>query len=139
VLSKPVSLMSLKAQLERLLPAAQSTAPCVKLGGALRDPLIRAEFRTAHEEDLEMPRLAERTRDAPLAARAAHRIRGAARMVDARDLADAATRLGDIVRGGDWDQIGVQTRLVCLATQQLYAELGEPSGDAQRVSGDIEV
>jgi signal transduction histidine kinase/CheY-like chemotaxis protein len=143
VLSKPVSLMSLKAQLERLLPTAQSIAPLpepsARPGGPLRDPLIRAEFRAAHEEDLEMLRLAERTRDAALAARAAHRIRGAARMVGAGDLADAATGLGEVVRGGDWDQIGVQTRLVYLATQRLYAELGEPLGDAQRVSGDIEV
>jgi signal transduction histidine kinase/CheY-like chemotaxis protein len=142
VLGKPVSLMSLKAQVERLLPVAPSLVPLpepsARPGGPLRDRLIQAEFSAAHEEDLEMLRLAERTRDAVLAARAAHRIRGAARMVDAADLADSATRLGEIVRGGDWDQIGVQTRLVYLATQRLYAALAEPSGDAKHVSGGIE-
>ena len=86
-----------------------------------------------------MLRLAERTRDAALVARAAHRIRGAARMVDAGALADSATRLGEIVRGGDWDQIGVHTSLVYLATQRLYAGLEEPAGDVKHVSGGIEV
>ncbi len=127
VLTKPMELMTLKANLERLIPLAQNNPPLsADLGGisspmqALEDATLQDEFRVAHEEDMAMLKSGADAQDTALIARAAHRIRGAAKMIGAKALSESAATLEQVAPTGDWEQIDLHARSVYSATEQLY-------------------
>ncbi len=132
VITKPIELAELKAKLEVWLPlkGAAGNAVPTSLPSLMpqADPAITAEFCEAHEEDMEVLRKALRDYRHEDVARAAHRIKGAARMFGDRALADAAANLENVARAqGAWDATDGAARAVHDETERLFAVAGRPS------------
>lgn len=130
-LGKPCDARVLAIEMGRLLgataptgvgvpsPAAPKRAVLAASGGAIdldtmaaafgTDPAVLREvledYAFATRDDMIALRAALGARDAPLVARAAHRIGGASRMVGAIRLSDACARLERAARAGDWVKV----------------------------------
>ncbi len=138
VLTKPIVLAELQSKLERWLPrgpqnasAAGSSPPRAPYRGSAADPLeatdtsLAREFCEAHEEDLEFMERALETRERDALARAAHRMKGAARMFGDEALASAAASLEGQTRSGEsWDALDVAAQIIRSETNRLFAEAG---------------
>jgi signal transduction histidine kinase/DNA-binding response OmpR family regulator len=126
VLTKPIELRELQAKLEQWLPsrvAEREGAPHAA-DDSPPDASITGEFCVAHDEDMEMLRGAIRERRRDAIARAAHRIKGAARMYGDEPLAAAAADLERLTRGDGWDATETAVRNVDRETQRLFARAG---------------
>jgi signal transduction histidine kinase/CheY-like chemotaxis protein len=132
VLTKPIELAELKGKLEHWLPlralspdSMTSTSVGNVQGAAATDAEFTTEFCLAHEEDMEGLRAAMRERKQEAVTRAAHRIKGAARMYGDTPLADAASLLEQVARGGSgWDAIELASRRVHEQTLRLFERVG---------------
>src|SRR5882672_1399544 len=130
VLTKPIELAALKAKLEHWLPlrALPPDSVAMQAGADSRpgvDAGVTGEFCLAHEEDMDLLRDAVRERRHEAIARAAHRIKGAARMYGDRTLADAAEELERLSRAnGAWEATHAAVRRVDGETQRLFARAG---------------
>jgi signal transduction histidine kinase/CheY-like chemotaxis protein len=130
VLTKPIELAELRSKLERCLPLRTSLS--VEEPATLADELpqgidasITAEFCVAHEEDLELLHRALRERRHDSVARAAHRIKGAARMFGDNALAEAAAQVEQLAHGSDtWETTEAAARHVDMQSDQLFARTG---------------
>jgi signal transduction histidine kinase/DNA-binding response OmpR family regulator len=128
VLTKPIELRELKAKLEHWLPsqAGQKARSLADAEARLApDSSITGEFCLAHDEDMEMLRKAVRDRRPDAVARAAHRIKGAARMYGDEPLAAAAAELERFARESEsWAEIEGVARTVDRETQRLFSRTG---------------
>ena len=128
VLTKPIELRELQAKLEQWLPlrvAEREAAPPTGSESRLAsDASITGEFCVAHDEDMAMLRGAVLARRRDAIARAAHRIKGAARMYGDEPLAAAAAELERLTRGDGWDVTEAAARNVDRETQRLFARTG---------------
>ncbi len=133
VLTKPIVLAELRAKLERWLPRTSRAAgmPAKELrasdtDGALSQTIdinLVSEFCTAHEEDLELLERALRERQHEALARAAHRIKGAARMFGSEPLASVAARIEQLARArAPWDALEAAVRDMHSATDELFTQ-----------------
>lgn len=132
-LAKPVNLRELLEKLEQWLPIsaagttsaasaaaaspaqmpdADAAAPIDRAslaeitgGDAAAERDILIDFRRVNDEDAAMLKRAVAESDMPQITRAAHRIKGASRMVGALRLADVCERLEAASRASDWDTI----------------------------------
>jgi PAS domain S-box-containing protein len=129
LLIKPANLATLKNKLDHWLPLPQERGvplhsdlePAVTQL-AIEDPALQDEFRLAHEEDLAVLKQGETGSDAALVARAAHRIKGAASMLGAKQLEAAASTLGQVTRAGDWTRIHEAAQRLQRITDDLFEE-----------------
>jgi signal transduction histidine kinase/DNA-binding NarL/FixJ family response regulator len=133
VLTKPIELKQLKAKLEPWLPlrpAAPDASAAVPNDGdgadtqPLTDTSLTGEFCLAHDEDMALLRDALRERRPDGVVRAAHRIKGAARMYGDGALADAAAKLEEAARSGVWQATETAARPVEGETERLFARTG---------------
>jgi signal transduction histidine kinase/CheY-like chemotaxis protein len=128
VLTKPVELAELKAMLESWLPLRASTeadSPQESESPQLDDAGVTAEFCLTHEEDLELLHDALREHRHDSTARAAHRIKGAARMFGDEALAEAAAQLEELARTrSSWELAETAARRVKAQTEQLFLRTG---------------
>jgi len=133
VLTKPIELRDLKAKLEHWSPLRSPLD--ASSGAAARraeadepqaaDGSLTAEFCLAHDEDMGLLHDALRGQAQEAVARAAHRIKGAARMYGDDALAEAAARLEDTARtGGAWQATEIAARRVDGETERLFARTG---------------
>jgi len=90
------------------------------------DTGLTGEFCLAHDEDMALLRDALRERRPEAVARAAHRIKGAARMYGDGALADAAANLEDAARAGVWETTETAAGRVDGETVRLFASTGWP-------------
>ena len=81
----------------------------------------------AHDEDMGLLRDALRAQQADAVARAAHRIKGAARMYGDGALADAAAKLEDAARAGAWQDTETAAQRVDGETARLFDRTGWPA------------
>jgi HPt (histidine-containing phosphotransfer) domain-containing protein len=136
VLTKPVELKDLKAKLEHWSPLRMPLGS--RSGAAARqqdtdgeppaDTSLTGEFCLAHDEDMDLLRDALREQRHEAVARAAHRIKGAAKMYGDGALADAAAKLEDAARaGGAWQDTETAARRVDGETERLFARTGWPT------------
>ncbi len=111
-LAKPVQLSELSQKLDRWLPISRLSAPLDRsalaglTGGdiaAERD--ILKDFRVANEADAAMLLKAVDQSNGPEVTTAAHRIKGASRMIGAMALASVCERLESASRAGDWPEV----------------------------------
>jgi CheY-like chemotaxis protein len=137
VLTKPIELKALKAKLAHWLPlgrlAVDARAPAADGNEsaetqALPDAGLTGEFCLAHDEDMALLRDALRERRPEAVARAAHRIKGAARMYGDGALADAAANLEDAARAGVWETTETAAGRVDGETVRLFARTGWAKG-----------
>ena len=133
VLTKPIELKALKAKLAHWLPlgrlALDARAPAADGNEsaetqALPDTGLTGEFCLAHDEDMALLRDALRERRPEAVARAAHRIKGAARMYGDGALADAAANLEDAARAGVWETTETAAGRVDGETVRLFTSTG---------------
>jgi CheY-like chemotaxis protein len=129
VLTKPIVLAELRAKLERWLPLRASPEhEDMSADNDATDGLdgnIVGEFCAAHEEDLQLLQAALRERRYESVARAAHRIKGAARMFGDEPLAEAAADLEQLARAsGGWEVTDSAARRVQFQTERLFARTG---------------
>ena len=133
VLTKPIELKDLKAKLQqwlplRMLPFDASAAEANDLDSArprpAADTSLTGEFCLTHDEDMALLRDALREQRPEAVARAAHRIKGAARMYGDDALADAAAKLEEAARAGTWPATETAARLVDGETERLFARTG---------------
>lgn len=134
VVTKPIELADLKLKLDRWLPlkvlpgAPQADAQPVADGQPSADADLTEEFCEAHEEDMETLRTALREFRHDAVARAAHRIKGAARMFGDRALADAAAELEKTARAqGKWEATTLAAKAVDHETERLFSGAGRPN------------
>jgi CheY-like chemotaxis protein/HPt (histidine-containing phosphotransfer) domain-containing protein len=139
LLTKPIDLATLKAKLNRWLPLSRdhsntlptatdqpiAAASLVKL-----TPQLQAEFRSAHADDLAILDHGIEERDVLAINRGAHRIRGAARMVGARGIDQAATHLQRAARTENWRQIRAALTLLHTETRSLFAQFNPPGSNS---------
>jgi CheY-like chemotaxis protein/HPt (histidine-containing phosphotransfer) domain-containing protein len=137
VLTKPIELKHLKAKLEHWLPLRKSAcdASAPEAGDnddvdaqALTDTSLTGEFCLAHDEDMALLRDALREQRPESVARAAHRIKGAARMYGDGALADAAASLENAARAGVWQATETAARRVDGETERLFTRTGWSKG-----------
>jgi len=149
VLVKPTELAVLRATLARWLPfAAANGGPPVDgsavldrgvLGQLAEDAeeerLVLADFLNQTWRDLAELETAISRDDAATAARQAHRIKGAAKMIGAARLAARAARAEDAARRHDLLEAAARRREMesDLAELQASAGLGDPAAPAQAV------
>ncbi|MGH8259538.1 MAG: response regulator, partial [Steroidobacteraceae bacterium] len=128
VLTKPIVLAELRGKVERWLPRAVArTADPQDAPDPADDSSLAAEFCRAHEDDLAMLRRALQAREREPVTRAAHRMKGAARMFGDEALASAATQLERSARGGeDWDALEAAAQTVRSESERLFAQAGWP-------------
>jgi signal transduction histidine kinase/DNA-binding NarL/FixJ family response regulator len=131
VLTKPIELRDLKAKLEHWSPlkapldARSGAAARLEEPGEASDTSLTGEFCLAHDEDMSLLRDALREQKLEAVARAAHRIKGAARMYGDDALADAAAGLEVAARnGGAWQTTETAARRVDSETERLFARTG---------------
>jgi signal transduction histidine kinase/DNA-binding response OmpR family regulator len=133
VLTKPIELKDLKAKLEHWLPlrasASDASAAMAKDNArteaqSLADTSLTGEFCLAHEEDMALLRDALREQRPDGVGRAAHRIKGAARMYGDGALADAAAKLEEAVRANVWQATETAAQRVEGETDRLFARAG---------------
>jgi HPt (histidine-containing phosphotransfer) domain-containing protein len=82
---------------------------------------LTGEFCLAHDEDMGLLRDALREQRPEAVARAAHRIKGAARMYGDDALADAAAKLEEAARDGAWHVTETAAHRVHGETERLFA------------------
>jgi signal transduction histidine kinase/DNA-binding NarL/FixJ family response regulator len=137
VLTKPIELKDLKAKLEQWLPPRMLSVDrrvhaAVDDGSAKpqssADTSLTGEFCVAHDEDMGLLRDALREQRSESVARAAHRIKGAARMFGDDALADAAAKLEEAARAGAWQATETAARRVDGETARLFARTGWSKG-----------
>jgi len=133
VLTKPIELKDLKAKLQQWLPLRtlpfDASAAEANDGDSARpqsaaDTGLTGEFCLTHDEDMSLLRDALREQRPEAVARAAHRIKGAARMYGDDALAEAAAKLEDAARAGAWPATETAARLVDGETERLFARTG---------------
>ena len=131
VLTKPIELKDLKAKLEHWLPlrtlpldASAAAADDDGAGESPADTSLTGEFCIAHDEDMGLLRDALREQRPEGVARAAHRIKGAARMYGDGALADAAAKLEEAARAGAWQATEQAAQRVDGETERLFARTG---------------
>ena len=133
VLTKPIELKDLKAKLEHWLPLRPLGASAGERShddaspSVAEDASLTGEFCLAHDEDMALLRDALREQRLDGVARAAHRIKGAARMYGDGALADAAAKLEEAARGGAWPATETAARRVDGETQRLFSRTGWPA------------
>jgi signal transduction histidine kinase/FixJ family two-component response regulator len=135
VLTKPIELKDLKAKLEHWLPLRRPPLEADMAAdddGAAEQPRsadssLTGEFCVAHDEDMGLLRDALRAQQADAVARAAHRIKGAARMYGDGALADAAAKLEDAARAGAWQDTETAAQRVDGETARLFDRTGWPA------------
>ncbi len=134
VLTKPIELKDLKAKLEhwlplRALPLDANALEATDVGAASgpEDASLTGEFCLAHDEDMGLLRDALREQRLDGVARAAPRIKGAARMYGDAALADAAAKLEEAARAGAWPATETAARRVDGETQRLFSRTGWPA------------
>jgi CheY-like chemotaxis protein/HPt (histidine-containing phosphotransfer) domain-containing protein len=135
LLTKPINLATLKAKLDRWLPLPQGRAvvPAVETQAVslatqvTLTPELQAEFCSAHEEDLNLLGRGVEMRDVLAISRGAHRIRGAARMVGAQGVGQAATHLQRAARAENWRQIKEALSVLRTETRLLFAQFQCPT------------
>jgi PAS domain S-box-containing protein len=137
LLTKPINLATLKAKLDRWLPLPQGRAlvvpavvetPTVSLTTQVTlTAELQAEFCSAHQEDLNLLGQGIEMRDVLAISRGAHRIRGAARMVGAHGVDQAATHLQRAARAENWRQIKEALGLLRIETRLLFAQFQCPT------------
>jgi len=138
VLVKPTELAMLRATLARWLPfSAGNGAPPVE-GGAVLDRSVLSQLAEGNEEerliladfieqtrrDLESLAVALDRDDAAAAAREAHRIKGAAKMVGATRLAARAARTEEAARRHDLHEAAERRREIETGLAELVASAG---------------
>ncbi len=135
VLTKPIELKDLKAKLEQWLPlrtlpldASAAAADDDGAGESTADTSLTGEFCIAHDEDMGLLRDALRAQRPEGVARAAHRIKGAARMYGDGGLADAAAKLEEAARAGAWQATEQAAQRVDGETERLFARTGWSTG-----------
>jgi len=126
VLTKPIEFKDLKARLEHWLPLRTSPIEARSAAAGTRpesapDTGLTGEFCLAHDEDMGLLRDALREQRPEAVARAAHRIKGAARMYGDGALADAAAKLEEAARSGAWQSTETAARRVDGETERLFA------------------
>jgi diguanylate cyclase len=127
VLTKPIVLDELRAKLERWMPHARALPPA--RAARDEDASLAEEFCEAHEEDLELLRQALRSQQLEGVTRAAHRIKGAARMFGDEPLAAAAAQLEQLARAQEsWESLESAAGAVRSTTEQLFARTGWTEG-----------
>jgi signal transduction histidine kinase/CheY-like chemotaxis protein len=132
VLTKPIELKDLKAKLEHWLPLRTSIEASVAeadhddsaVPPYAADTSLTGEFCLAHEEDMGLLRDALREQRPDAVARAAHRIKGAARMYGEKALAEAAAKLEEAARAGGWQAAETAARRIDGETERLFARTG---------------
>ena len=130
VLTKPIELKELKAKLEHWLPlrsVAERGEPAAgrrlhEAESATDTSLTGSSARARRGHGLLRDALREQQPEA--VARAAHRIKGAARMYGDGALADAAAKLEEAARGGAWQVTETAARRVDGETERLFARTG---------------
>ncbi len=148
-LPKPVDLEALSSLLERWLPSAgkpptertieivtETPASTVadaildravltrySSGDTLMEQEILHEFRTANSADIALFKDALAQRDPLLVAQAAHRIKGASRMIGANAFAAICERLEKNGRAADWNAIAINEKLFIQALDKLNEAL----------------
>ena len=154
-LAKPVSIPELVATLQRWLPHTvplladmKAPLPLPQLGGdplpldpAILDPLtggdpaetraLLSDYVATTEADLGELRAAQAAGDLAALARQAHKIKGAARLVGALPLAEAAAALESSAKAGAWDQVLPQATDVATAVERLRRHVAERFPGAQ--------
>lgn len=140
-LAKPVSIPELVATLQRWLPHTvplagdmRAAAPLPQLGGdpLPLDPSVLApltggdpeatkevldDFLATTESDMAPLRSARAGGDLAALARQAHKVKGAARLVGAMPLGEAAAAVEAAAKAGEWDQV-----LPCVADLETAFE-----------------
>jgi signal transduction histidine kinase/DNA-binding NarL/FixJ family response regulator/HPt (histidine-containing phosphotransfer) domain-containing protein len=133
VLTKPIELKDLKARLEHWLPprtwSIEARSAEADDGGRAKaesaaDTSLTGEFCLAHDEDMGLLRDALREQRPDRVARAAHRIKGAARMYGDGALADAAAKLEEAAHAGAWQATEAAADRVNGETDRLFARTG---------------
>ena len=135
LLIKPINLATLKAKLDRWLPLPQSqlmVIPAAKLPATdfasyvMLTPVLQAEFCSAHEEDMALLEQGVECGDVLAIHRGAHRILGAARMIGAHGIDEAASQLQRAARTENWRQIKQALKLLRNETSLLFAQFDAP-------------
>jgi CheY-like chemotaxis protein len=135
LLIKPISLATLKAKLDRWLPLTQDRAAPVAAVALptssvhsflMLTPALQAEFCSAHEEDMTLLERGVEQGDVLAIHRGAHRILGAARMIGAHGIDEAATQLQRAARAENWNQIKQSLHLLRTETGLLFAQFNVP-------------
>lgn len=142
-LAKPVSIPELVAALRRWLPHTvplagdmKAAAPLPQVGGeplpldpAVLEPLtggdpvetrnLLEDYLAATADDLRELRAAQASGDLERLARQAHKLKGAARLVGAVPLAEAALALEHAAKAGQWEQVLPNSADVTTAFERL--------------------
>lgn len=142
-LAKPVSIPELVAALRRWLPHTvplagdmKAAAPLPQVGGepqpldpAVLEPLtggdpvearkLLEDYLAATEDDLRELRAAQAGGDLARLASQAHKLKGAARLVGAQPLAEAALALEHAAKAGQWEQVLPHAADVATAFERL--------------------
>jgi signal transduction histidine kinase/FixJ family two-component response regulator len=134
VLTKPIELAELKAKLDHWLPLRELPtveAPAAETDDDAESSLdtgLTGEFCLAHDEDVALLQDALRERRHEAVVRAAHRIKGAARMYGDESLAEAAAELERVGGAGDtWHETETAAARVERETQRLFERTGRSS------------
>jgi two-component system, NarL family, sensor histidine kinase EvgS len=135
LLIKPINLATLKAKLDRWLPLPQSRVGVLPAAAlpttgipsfVVLTPELQAEFCSAHTEDLMLLDQGVEHGDVLAIHRGAHRILGAARMIGAHGIDEAATHLQRAARTENWRQIKQALNQLHTETNLLFAQFNVP-------------
>jgi CheY-like chemotaxis protein len=152
-LAKPVAIAVLGATLRRWLPHIAGDAPAVAAGANAAAPglpqlqrpppfdesvlqaltggddadlrALLADYLASNREDLAGLATARAAGDLPALTRQAHKLKGAARIVGALELAEAAERLEQAARSDDWGGLAPLAADVATAGERLRLYIAE--------------
>jgi signal transduction histidine kinase/CheY-like chemotaxis protein/HPt (histidine-containing phosphotransfer) domain-containing protein len=134
-LVKPVELKAMAARLQQWLPLPQGAVPPEAVmapvdraalasssrGDLARQKAVLAFFRTVNDEDASALQQALEALDPQALTHAAHRMKGACKMVGAHPLADVCHRLEVAGRAKDWSAIRTEMPLFLIELERLNA------------------
>jgi CheY-like chemotaxis protein/HPt (histidine-containing phosphotransfer) domain-containing protein/anti-sigma regulatory factor (Ser/Thr protein kinase) len=143
VLTKPIELAKLKRTVDRWLPVAEG--PQSASSTAFDDAAIRSlvngdetlegevldEYRQANDADLAAAAQAMEEEEFEGVRSAAHRIKGAARMIGAAGLSEAATSLELAARSGDSSSMQAAWAIVQSESERLYTFIQARAAERQ--------
>jgi len=143
VLTKPIELANLKRTVDRWLPITEGPEPASAT--AFDDAAIRAlangdetlegevleEYRQANDADLAAAAQAMEEEELEGVRSAAHRIKGAARMIGAAGLSEAAASLELAARSGDSTSMQTAWAVVQSESERLYTSIQGRAAERQ--------
>ena len=112
-------------QLQRPPPFDEQVLQSLTGGNAAELRALLDDYLASTREDLVGLEAARAAGDLPTLTRQAHKLKGAARTVGALELADAAERLEDTARVGDWTAVLPLAADVATATERLRLYVAE--------------